>query len=190
MVEELHGGHPGVVRMKALAKSYEWVPSISEDLEKQVRSCPQCQQSRNMPSLSTTSCMGVAKGTVVSATSRLCRTVPGQMFLMLVDACTMWLEVLPMSTTTSKATIERLRSVFAVHGLPERIVTNNGLQFTSQGFAEFLERNGMVHVRLAPYHPSSNGLAERAVQTFSVASRELAQGRWRKNYAASCSLIG
>ena len=81
----------------------------------------------------------------------------GRMFLVLVDAYTKWLEVIPMSSTTSAATVEKLRYIFAVHGLPQRIVTDNGPQFTSQEFAEFLERNGVVHVRVAPYHPSSNG---------------------------------
>ena len=50
-------------------------------------------------------------------------------------------------------------------------MTENDLQFICQEFQEFLQKNGVVHVKVGPYHPSSNGLAERAVQTFTHALR-------------------
>ena len=71
-----------------------------------------------------------------------------------------------MPSITSAETIEKLKLVFATHGLPCKLVTDNGSSFTSEEFQSFLAQNGIVHVTSAPYHPSSNGLAERAVQTF------------------------
>ena len=62
--------------------------------------------------------------------------------------------------------------MFATHGLPAFIVSDNGTQFTSQEFMEFVKRNGIRHHLIAPYHPSSNGLAERAVQTFKQAMKK------------------
>lgn len=56
--------------------------------------------------------------------------------------------------------------IFAVHGLPERIVSDNGPQICSQEFKDFLAVNGIHHVKSAPYHPATNGEAERFVQTF------------------------
>ena len=38
-------------------------------------------------------------------------------------------------------------------------------------FAMFAKKNGIKHIRCAPYHPSSNGLAERFVQTFKRAMK-------------------
>ena len=76
-----------------------------------------------------------------------------------------------MSTTTSHHTIEALRSVFSRFGLPDQLVSDNGPQFTSDEFIQFLKRNGIKHILSALYHPSSNGLAERFVQTFKRAMR-------------------
>ena len=55
--------------------------------------------------------------------------------------------------------------MFATHGLPEMLVTDNASYFTSQEFQDFAKLNGIRHVTSAPYHPAPNGLAERAVQT-------------------------
>ena len=72
--------------------------------------------------------------------------------------------------------IQRLRSVFAQFGIPQTIVTDNGATFCSAEFQQFLESNGIEHLKSAPYHPSSNGLAERAVQTFKQGLRKLTEG--------------
>ena len=72
----------------------------------------------------------------------------------------------------SARTIEKLRIIFANCGIPRKVVTDNGPTFMSYEFQEFMQKNGIVHVKSAPYYPSSNGLAERAVQTLK---REIAQ---------------
>ena len=71
-----------------------------------------------------------------------------------------------MSSTTSQKTIDVLRSLFARYGIPEQLVSDNGPQFTSEEFSQFMQPNGIKHIRTASYHPASNGLAERFVQTF------------------------
>ena len=60
--------------------------------------------------------------------------------------------------------IELSRTLFAQVGIPEVVVTDNGPCFVSQEFEMFLVKNGVKHITSAPYHPSSNGLAERVVQ--------------------------
>ena len=89
----------------------------------------------------------------------------GEMLLVIVDAFSILIEVAIMKQTTSTATIRKLREVFAQHGLPDMLVSDNGTNFTSEEFADFMRANGVIYVKTAPYHPSSNGLAERAVQT-------------------------
>ena len=74
-----------------------------------------------------------------------------------------------MSSTTSLKTIEELRKLFGRYGLPKQLVTDNGPQFISSEFREFMKSNGIKHIRSAPYHPSSNGQAEWFIQTFKRA---------------------
>lgn len=76
-----------------------------------------------------------------------------------------------MRDTSASETISVLRHLFASYGLPEQIVSDNGPQFTSSDFADFMKLNGVKHVRSAPYHPSSNGAIERLVQTFKQAMK-------------------
>ena len=52
----------------------------------------------------------------------------------------------------------------------------NGRSITSVEFTDFLQRNGIRHVTSAPYHPSTNGLAERAMQTFKEHIKRSTQG--------------
>jgi len=74
-----------------------------------------------------------------------------------------------MKTTTAESTANALRSIFARYGLPTQVVSDNGPPFSSAEYGEFLQQNGVQRVLVSPYHPSSNGLAERFVQTFKHA---------------------
>ena len=90
----------------------------------------------------------------------------GHMFLVLVDVYSKWMEVKMVKNVTSSTTITALRSIFAAHGIPELLFSVNGSVFTSAEFKNSTQHNGIRHATFAPYHPVTNGLAERAVQTF------------------------
>ena len=77
-----------------------------------------------------------------------------------------------VSSPSSQQAIQALRRVFSTHGLPQILVSDNGAAFTSSEFQAFVTRNGFKHVRSVPYHPATNGLAERAVQTVKEALKK------------------
>lgn len=75
-----------------------------------------------------------------------------------------------MNKTTSLKTMAVLRQTFSTYGLPEQVVIDNGPQFVSAEFSTFLQWQGVKHIRSASYHPDSNGLAERFVQSLPHAT--------------------
>ena len=56
--------------------------------------------------------------------------------------------------------IKLLDNVFAREGLPEFLVTDNGVQLTSHKMKEFLKGNGITHLLASLYHPQTNCLVE------------------------------
>jgi transposase InsO family protein len=95
------------------------------------------------------------------------------MFLIVVDTYSKWMEVVRMTSTTSENTINVLRTLFSSHGIPNYLVSDNAAQITEAEFQTFLKKNGIKHILSAPYHPSSNGEAERAVRTFKTAMKTM-----------------
>ena len=83
--------------------------------------------------------------------------------------------MIPVNSTSSSATIEVLRDLFARFGIPKQLVSDNSAQFVSEEFQAFIRSNGIRHITSATYHPATNGLAERAVQTSKQALRSVYQ---------------
>ena len=74
-----------------------------------------------------------------------------------------------------RVTIEKLRATFATHSIPTTLVSDNGSNFCSEEFEDFLTKNGIHNRKTAPYHPSSNGLTESAVQTFKDGMKKMSE---------------
>ena len=176
VMEEIHQGHPGIARMKSLARGIVWWPGIDADLEGKVKDCHECQANRKSPASAPLHPWEWPARPWARIHIDHAGPFQGKLFLVVVDAHSKWLEVVPVPNTTSETTISTLRSIFATHGLPEMLVSDNGSSFTSAEFQDFIKRNGIRHVTSAPYHPASNGLAERAVQTFKDALKKATSG--------------
>ena len=108
------------------------------------------------------------------------------MFLIIVDAFSKWLEIIPIKNATSSVTIDKLRGVCSTYGLPDTIVTDNAAAFTSAETKEFFSHNGIKHITSAPYHSASNGFAERAVQTFKSALKRLKEDSLKTRIQRFC----
>ncbi|XP_060100277.1 uncharacterized protein K02A2.6-like, partial [Heteronotia binoei] len=173
VLRALHEAHPGIVRMKALARSYVWWPGLDAEIEAWVKRCPTCQVSRPDPPHGPVQSWESTKTPWSRLHMDFAGPFHGRTLLILVDSYSKWLEVVQVPSPSSQATITALRAIFATHGLPETIVTDNGTAFTSAVFQDFLARNLIRHIRSAPFHPATNGQAERMVRTAKEALNRL-----------------
>ena len=159
VLELLHEGHPGVSRMKNLARSYVWWPQIDKDLDLVVKTCYECQLTRHAPPVALLHPWEWPHRPWARLHIDYAGPLEGKMLLVVVDAHSKWLDVAVVTSATSSITIGKLQGMFATHGIPDIIVSDNGTVFTSDEFETFMKLNGIRHIKSAPYHPSTNGLA-------------------------------
>ena len=171
ILTDLHVGHIGVVKMKALARSLIWWPGLDTEIEAIASKCAGCQQYKRAPPAAPIHPWEWPTRPWERIHIDFAGPFLNSMFLVAVDAHSKWPEVVQMRETTAERTIEVLRGIFSRTGVPSVLVSDNGPQFTSIEFARFTKGNGIKHVTSAPYHPSSNGLAERFVQSFKSAMK-------------------
>ena len=86
--------------------------------------------------------------------------------LVLVDYYSGFIEInLLPNGTTSKEIVTNCKSQFSRHGIPDKLITDNGPQFSSTTFKQFSQDYAFQHQTTSPHYPQSNGMAEKAVQT-------------------------
>ena len=176
VLQELHEAHPGATRMKQLARTLVWWPGIDQDIENTVKSCAECQTNQSSPTETPLLPWQWPSRPWSRVHVDFMGPFMGHMILVLVDSHSKWIEAHVMSSVTSTLTIQCLRRIFATFGLPEVVVTDNGPSLVSDEFEAWLKRNGIRHKTSPPYHPATNGLAERAVQTVKRGVKKMKSG--------------
>ena len=168
----LHLGHFGMQRMKQLARSTVYWPRIDFDIENLCRKCTSCGQFQNKPDKPSIHPWMMPE----KPWSRLhldhAINFLGRNWLVLVDAYSKYPCIHPTTSTSSKSTTVILEQEFAHFGYPHTLVTDNATTFMSQEFQAWCKQRGIVHLTGAPYHPATNGAAERLIQSFKQALRK------------------
>ena len=183
VLQELHEGHPGMTKMKSLARMYVWWPNLEKDIESFVQSCHQCQEQQPAPSVAPLQPWRWPTRPWTRLHMDFAGPLNGKMILIVIDAHSKWIEAIPTESATSSVVIESSRVLFSQFGLPEVLVTDNGPCFVGEDFEIFLAKNGIKHITSAPYHPATNGLAERAVQTVKRGLKKVTQGSMKTRIA-------
>lgn len=167
-VDFAHSAHQGIVRTKQRLRETYWFPGIDRVVEEKVKSCVTCQE--NDKSHSTHSAPMQSVEFPDSAWEKIAIDIVGPIenapqdqryAIVVVDYHSKWPEVALCSSVTSGVVIRVLTSLFAREGIPTQLVSDNGPQFVSHEFEQFLEQNGITHVKSSLYYPRANGEVER-----------------------------
>ena len=148
VLAELHREHMGISKMKALVRSHVWWSGLDKDLEAMARSCRACQAVKQAPANAPLHPWAWPSQPWQCLHIDFAGPFLDKSFF--VDAHSKWAEALEMCQTTTAKTIETLRHLFAIHGIPEQIVSDNGPQFTSADFKDFTRTNGIKHSCSSP----------------------------------------
>ena len=147
VLEELHLAHPGMSRMKALARSYVWWPKLDADIEVLGRNCTKCILNQQNPSQAPIHPWEFPSTPWQRVHVDHAGPMDGVTYLVVVDTYSKWLEVVNVKNTSSEESIRILRNIFATHGLPEILVTDNGCSFgrkMDSYFDDFCRKNGII----------------------------------------------
>ena len=173
VLDMLHLTHSGVSGMKTLARSYVWWPNLNQDLENMVKTCVDCNKfGRSAPAL-TDHPWCRPTGPYQRIHMDFAGLFQGHMWLLVQDAYSKWPDIVKMNSTKAGALITVLRHIFARTGLPCVVVSDNGPQFTSDELRVFFKQNGIRHIPTPTYHPKSNSIAERLVQSFKNSMKKM-----------------
>uniref|UniRef100_A0A672HFZ9 Integrase catalytic domain-containing protein n=1 Tax=Salarias fasciatus TaxID=181472 RepID=A0A672HFZ9_SALFA len=86
-------------------------------------------------------------------------------YLVAIDYFSRYIEVAYLQVASTETVISALKNIFARHGVPVTLMSDNGPQYASTLFKDFASEYGFTHMTSSPRYPQANGEAERAVAT-------------------------
>lgn len=161
----LHDSHRGVEATRRRARQTVFWPGINSDIASTVQACEPCQVLLPSQQQEPLKCDDNPSRPFESVSADFF-TVAGKSFLVIADRLSGWPVVVPCGgDTTAAHTIKMFCRYFREVGVPLRLRTDGGLQFTSADFKDFTERWGVHHLVTSPHYHQSNGHAEAAVKS-------------------------
>ena len=155
ILDKIHEGHQGIAKCRERDKNSVWWPGLSREIQDLVQQCRVCAlQRENKPEPLITTPLPDRPWQVV-ATDLF--ELKGVVFLIVIDYFSRYVEVAAMQTTTkSSEVIRALKCMFARHGIPGQVRSDNGPQFDSAEFSHFANEWGFKHSTSSPRFPQAN----------------------------------
>ena len=164
MLKLIHKTHLGLCKSKQRAREVMYWPAMNSDIDTLISNCSVCAEHQNQQP---------AEPLKSTPTPDLPYDMVGcdifqfqsEKYLIIVDYYSKYIDTEKLGSETTSAITSALFKVFSSHGIPSTLRSDNGPQFSSSEFKTFCVEHGIDHQTSSPHFQSSNGEAERAVQT-------------------------
>ena len=169
VLQLLHLGHFGMQRMKQLACTAVYWLRIDADIVDLCHRCTACAEHQSKPPKPANHPWMLPERPWSRVHVDHAINFLGSNWLVLIDAYSKYPCIHLTTSTSTKSTTDLLEQDFAHFGYPHTILSDNATSFSSEEFKAWCRERGITHLTGAPYHPATNGAAERLVQTFKQA---------------------
>ena len=162
MLHRIHEGHLGIEKCKRRARDTVFWPGLNKDIETLISKCETCQKHRNKQSKEPMVVAEVPTAPWHKVGMDLFH-LRGKDYLVVMDYYSNFPEMALLASSTSTCVITHAKSIFARHGIPHTVVSDNGPCFSSKEWQKFAEQYDFKHVTSSPHYAQSNGQAEKGV---------------------------
>ena len=175
-----HKGHAGVTKTTELIEQTLWFNELKSQVERFIKQC-NCQVIVGTTHRNPLQMSSLPPRPMHS----LAMDYKGPLFniyiLAIICLYSRYPFLFEVSTTSFRALEPKLTALFAQHGIPVVIKTDNGPPFNGAEFEDFCATRGIKHEKITPYHPNANGVAERFMPGISktIKMAELEKDNWR-----------
>ena len=154
-------GHLGISKTKELIRRKYWFPSMNKRIDDIVSTCFSCQVTTNTQHTEPAKMTELPERPWTTVEADFCGPFPnGDYVLVVTDQYSRYPEAEFLSSTSIKPVRRKLKKMFATHGVPQTVQTDNGPPFNSKEFQTLASEMGFSHKKITPKHPKAQGQVE------------------------------
>ena len=161
------GGHAGIDHTVHRLKKFAYWPSMRKDVIAFVKGCNICQRYKigkmtPIPTLRSPQASRPWQSIHVDTVGPLPTTENGNKYIVtFIDVLTRYGMAAGVPNKSAKSVARAIfEKVFAVFGLPENLISDNGSEYVNEILDNALKYFQIKHRTVSPYHPSANGVCE------------------------------
>ena len=183
VVKISHEGHQGILLTKQFLQSCVWFPGTDKLVEREVKSCLPCQAATPVTTRTPLVMSELSSKPWERVAIDFCGPFPaGELALVVVDEYSRYPELQIVTSTSMSAIRPKLEKIFAIHGIPDLVKSDNSPPFDSHASDVYAKEKGFIHKPVTPLWPEANGIVEHFMQLLVKSARaSAAAGRNWKN---------
>lgn len=165
--DPIYGGHLGVKKTRDKLSNYYW-PKMNDDIEHYIKTCELCQHFKTpkQPRFALLQPIAVSKvfeRLHIDIIGPIKKSSSGNQYIVTaIDAFSRWGSAKAYADVKASDIVSFMEDeIICRHGIPNEVVSDNGSQFVSRQFEEYMIKLGVKHNKTSIYHPAANGMDER-----------------------------